>query len=111
MTYFRCRHESEGVTAAVQRGSPRRMYFYGANLFQNSVQATARDIFAEHLYALDQAAFKIILHVHDEVVIEIDEKHSDKALLDVVKFMSEAPEWASAVPLAAEGIVTKEYTK
>lgn len=109
--YFRCRHESDGVTAATQQGNKRRYYFYGANLFQNSIQATARDIFAFHLYQIDQAGYKIVLHVHDEVVIEIDEKDAESGLEEVLAIMSTSPDWASKVPLNAEGVITKEYMK
>ncbi len=109
--YFRCRHESDGTTAATEKGSVRRSYYYGAQLFQNAVQATARDLFALILVRLHQAGFKVIMHVHDEVVIEHDEKYAKAALADALTIMAIRPEWALDLPIEAEGIVTKEYTK
>lgn len=111
MHYLRCRNESDGATAATQYGGLRRSYFYGANIFQNIVQGTARDIFAWQLVQLDEAGFRIVLHVHDEVVIEIDKSDSKAGLEKVIELMSTPPEWAKDVPIAAEGIISKEYTK
>jgi hypothetical protein len=115
MRYYRCRHEiidgEKKISAATQKGGLRRSFFYGANLFQNSVQACARDIFAFHLTQLDDAGYKVVLHVHDEVVVEIETSRAKTALKDIVRILSEAPEWAQHVPLNAEGYITKEYTK
>jgi DNA polymerase I-like protein with 3'-5' exonuclease and polymerase domains len=109
--YFRCRHEADGTTAATEKGSVRRSYFYGAQLFQNAVQATARDLFALILVRLYEAGFKVIMHVHDEVVIEHDEEYAKEALADILSIMAIRPEWAKDLPIESEGIVTKEYTK
>ena len=84
---------------------------YGANLFQNSVQSLARDCFGFILKNLYDAAFDVVLHVHDEVVVEVEEKHAEEAKNDIQKFMTEGPEWMKDVPLASEAIITKEYTK
>ena len=111
LNYFRCRHEPDGVTCATQLGSIRRTKMYGANLFQNSVQSLARDCFGFILKNLYDAAFDVVLHVHDEVVVEVEEKHAEEAKNDIQKFMTEGPEWMKDVPLASEAIITKEYTK
>jgi DNA polymerase len=47
---------------------------YGGKLVENIVQATARDCLAHSMLKLDQAGYKIVMHVHDEVVVEIPEK-------------------------------------
>jgi hypothetical protein len=109
--YYRIRAESDGITAATQKGGLRRSYFYGANIFQNTVQACARDVFAHQLVELHDAGFDIVLHVHDEVVIEVDEECAEASLKDIIEFMSKAPDWAESVPVEAEGYTTKEYTK
>tara|TARA_B100001175_G_C19514710_1_gene646519 strand:- start:9227 stop:11011 length:1785 start_codon:yes stop_codon:yes gene_type:complete len=111
LKYFRCRHESDGTTAAEQMGSPRRHYFYGANLFQNVVQATARDLFVDAMVRLHEAGFKVVMHVHDEVLVEVDEADAQESLDKVIEIMSTPPSWAEELPLAAEGQITKEYTK
>ena len=63
------------------------------------------------LVKLDEAGYSIVMHVHDEVVIEVETARAETALKEVIEIMSTAPEWAQEVPLAAEGIITKEYTK
>jgi len=109
--YFRCRHEPDGVTCATQKGSIRRVKMYGANLFQNMVQATARDCFGHILTNLDDAGFKAVLHVHDEVVVEVDESDAEDSKTEIQKIMSSAPDWMEEVPLDSEAIITKEYLK
>lgn len=111
LKYFRCRHETDGVTVATQKGSVRRVKMYGANLFQNSVQATARDCFGHILKNLHDHGFKVVLHVHDEVVVEVDEENALHAKADIQEIMKQGPEWMKDVPLDSEAILTKEYTK
>lgn len=111
LKYFRCRHETDGVTVATQKGSVRRVKMYGANLFQNSVQATARDCFGHILRNLHEHDFKVVLHVHDEVVVEVDIDNALHAKADIQELMKQGPEWMKEVPLDSEAIITKEYTK
>lgn len=111
LKYFRCRHETDGVTVATQKGSVRRVKMYGANLFQNSVQATARDCFGHILKNLHEHGFKVVLHVHDEVVVEVDLANAIHAKADIQELMKQGPEWMKEVPLDSEAIITKEYTK
>lgn len=111
LKYYRCRHEPDGVTCATQKGSIRRVKMYGANLFQNKVQALARDAFGRILTNLDHAGFDVVLHVHDEVVVEVDEAYAEESKSAIQKIMSQPPEWMDRVPLASEAIISKEYTK
>ena len=109
--YFKCRNDPSGVTCATQRGSARRVNMYGANIFQNVVQATARDCFGHILTNLEDAGFKVVLHVHDEVIVEVDEKLALHAKADIQEIMKQAPDWMREVPLDSEAIITKEYLK
>ena len=47
-----------------------RLESYGPKFVENIVQATARDILAEAMLRLNAAGYRIVMHVHDEVVIE-----------------------------------------
>ena len=111
LKYFRCRNESDGVTVATQKGALRRVKMYGANLFQNTVQGCARDCFGHILANLDKAGKKVVLHVHDEVVVEVDEADALHAKADIQELMGQAPNWMKDVPLDSEAIITKEYLK
>ena len=60
---------------------------------------------------LEKAGKKIVLHVHDEVVIEVDEENALHAKADIQEIMKQGPKWMKDVPLDSEAIITKEYTK
>lgn len=84
---------------------------YGGKLVENIVQATARDVLAYSMLDLDKAGFKIILHVHDEVVMEIDESHAASDVLRINKIMSKGQTWTTGLPLGAETTISKYYKK
>ncbi len=77
----------------------------------NCAQGLARDIFSEMLLRIDKAGHEIILHVHDEVVIECDADKAENVLAEVIEIMSTPPEWIPDIPLAAEGHVLDCYSK
>ena len=54
---------------------------------------------------------EIIFHVHDEVVIEVDEEDAEKTLDLVIEEMRTPPEWLPDIPLDAEGKVLDKYEK
>lgn len=88
-----------------------RVDTYGGKLVENIVQAIARDLLAESLIKLDKKGFDIVMHVHDEVVVELP-KDTKKLGLDLIcETMSEPIEWAEGLPLAADGYVTEYYKK
>lgn len=86
-----------------------RMETYGGKLVENIVQATARDILADSMQRLEKAGHKIVMHVHDEVVIEAPIGRS--SVEDVCQIMSETPPWATGLPLDAEGFECTYYRK
>ena len=68
-------------------------------------------LFCSHSNQLDKAGKKVVLHVHDEVVVEVDEADALHAKADVMELMGQAPSWMKDVPLDSEAIITKEYLK
>lgn len=82
---------------------------YGGKLVENITQAVARDCLAVAMLRLQYADYKIVMHVHDEVIIEASE---DEGSLDGVLGIMGAPiEWATGLPLTADGYETKYYKK
>jgi DNA polymerase len=88
-----------------------RMETYGGKLVENIVQAIARDCLAEAMLRLTAADYRIVMHVHDEVVIEVPEERSEALLLEICAIMGEPVPWAESLPLRADGFLTPYYKK
>ncbi|MCA1072656.1 hypothetical protein K9O30_02640 [Clostridium bowmanii] len=58
----------EGIEQATKQWG--RISTFGGKLTENIVQAIARDCLAEAMLRLDKAGYKIVFHVHDEVMLE-----------------------------------------
>ena len=87
------------------------MNIYGANVFQNMVQGCARDVMAQNIYDISDAGYDIVLHVHDEVVVEVDEDDAETAKEDIMNIMGKAPQWLEGFPLDCEALISNKYTK
>ena len=85
-----------------------RLESYGPKFVENIVQATARDILAEAMLRLNTAGYRIVMHVHDEVIIEAPET---VLLEEVCALMGQAPAWAKGLQLRADGYVCDFYQK
>lgn len=82
---------------------------YGGKLVENIVQAIARDCLADAMIRIDEAGYKIGLHVHDEVLSEMpDGVGSIDEMLDI---MRQPIPWAPGLPLDADGFETMYYKK
>ena len=86
-----------------------RIESYGPKFVENIVQATARDILAEAMLRLCASGYEIVMHIHDEVVLEVPAGVS--SVDEVCLIMSEKPKWASGLLLSADGYETNFYKK
>lgn len=84
---------------------------YGGKITENIVQAVARDILADSMQRLDKVGFDIVAHVHDEVVCELPLYTAKWHLGIMCEMMGEPIEWATGLPLNAEGFITEFYKK
>lgn len=82
---------------------------YGGRLVENAIQAIARDCLAVAMTRLEAAGYPIVMHIHDEVVIETT--RSTDCLADVCEIMSKSIDWAPGLVLTADGYVTDYYKK
>lgn len=72
------------------------------------MQATARDILAEAMLRLNAAGYRIVMHIHDEAVIEAP---PETELDDICTVMGETPRWAKGLLLRADGYICDFYQK
>jgi len=86
-----------------------RIETYGPKLVENIVQATARDLLALAMLRLRDAGFDIVMHIHDEAVLEVPEGVS--SVEEICRIMAVAPAWAAGLPLRADGYECPFYKK
>ncbi len=82
----------------------------GAKLFENIVQAICRDILCIGMKRAEDRGLPVVLHCHDELIIEIDED-SPYGVKDLVECMIEPPSWGKDMLLGAEGYESLYYKK
>jgi DNA polymerase len=92
---------------------PRRrgMQAYGGLLTENLVQAICRDLLAGALLECERLGLPVVLHVHDEVVVEVPEATAEEASRKLALVMSTPPAWATGFPIEVEGFVAERYAK
>jgi DNA polymerase bacteriophage-type len=104
--------ETDGVTyakaawkpAADAKEWPRARLWKGLAC-ENITQATANDLLRHALRQLDD----VVLHVHDEIVLETDRPEEMAERLERV--MCTPPNWAEGLPLSAEVAIMSRYGK
>ncbi|MDK8683464.1 DNA polymerase [Corynebacterium pseudodiphtheriticum] len=96
-----------GVTTGRKWG---RLETYGGKLVENIVQAVARDLLVHAMTLVAQAEHKIVMHVHDETVID-EPEDSDFTIADACQLMTTPPDWAAGLPLDADDYECYYYRK
>lgn len=81
-----------GVTTGRKWG---RLETYGGKLVENIVQAIARDLLVHAMTLVAQAGYKIVMHVHDEIVID-EPEDSGFTIADACQLMTTPPDWVAA---------------
>ena len=116
LCYPHARFERDGITYAKAAWKPAqdakewpRARLWHGLACENIVQATANDLLRDALRRLDAAGQRVILHVHDEIVLEADDVEAAAAQLEAV--MVAPPAWAAGLPLAAEVNIRERYGK
>ncbi|MDU1353191.1 MAG: DNA polymerase, partial [Actinomyces sp.] len=94
----------EGITMGRNWG---QLETYGGKLTENIVQAVARDLLTYALHQVDRAGHRIVMHVHDEIVVETATATVD----EICELMATTPDWAQGLPLAADGYACDFYQK
>ena len=87
-----------------------RIRSYASKVVENITQAVSCDLLCEALLKLESHGFETVLTVHDEAITEAPD--SPEFSLELMEaLMTELPEWAKGLPLAAAGFEAKRYRK
>ena len=86
-----------------------RMETFGGKLVENITQATARDLLVFAMKQLRNRGFDIVMHVHDEIVLEVP--YGVSSVEKICSIMAESPPWAKGLPLKADGYECEFYRK
>lgn len=94
----------DGVTTGRKWGT---LETYGGKLTENIVQAIARDLLVYGMHQVARAGHRIVMHVHDEIVVETTTATVEK----ICGLMATVPDWAAGLPLSADGYECEFYRK
>jgi hypothetical protein len=79
-----------------------------ARIVSNCTQAISRDLLCHAMQQLEAAGCRIVMHIHDEVVIEAPK---EMEVDEVGRLMGIVPSWAEGLILDAAGYETEFYMK
>lgn len=97
----------EGVDSVSKKQT--RLTTYGGKLVENIVQAIARDILGYAMLNLKARGFDIVMHVHDEIVVEVENKVS--SVDEICEIMCEENPYLKDLTLRADGFESMYYKK
>ena len=103
-------HENGGINASKVKGMPHGWWHAGV-VTENCVQGIARDILSNAVVKLHRASLPVVLHVHDEVLVEVPEALAEEGVKAVTEIMEDLPDWAAGLPLKADARILHRYTK
>lgn len=84
---------------------------WGGKLTENLIQAIARDCLAVSMTKIQQSGYHIVMHVHDEVIVEVPSKDAEGHLKRIEELMGEPIDWAPGLILTADGFTSEYYRK
>ena len=85
-----------------------KVNIWGGSVVENVVQALARIVVGEQMIKIAER-YKPVLTVHDAIVCTAPKEEADEALKFMMDIMSQAPKWASDLPVACEGAYANNY--
>ena len=75
---------------------------WGGSVTENIVQALAAQVIREQMVKTVQANMRVILQVHDEIVVCVPAEQGAAAETKLIEIMSTPPKWAVGLPIACE---------
>lgn len=114
LCYPFARLEEEGITYAKAAWKPSadakewpRARLWKGLACENITQAAANDVLRASLANLDN----VVLHVHDEIVVECAESDAEEVKAHIEMVMCTPPAWCADLPLGVEAAIMQRYGK
>jgi DNA polymerase len=102
----------ESITyGGLDMGKWGRVESYGPKFVENIVQATSRDCLRDAMLRVVNRYPDIVMHIHDEMVVEVPENEAETALQYMQDCMGEEMPWAKGLLLRGDGYLTPYYRK
>lgn len=76
---------------------------------ENATSGVARDLLAEAIHRLEGADYPIVLHAHDEALVEVPIGRG--SVKEFRKIFTTLPTWAAGLPIACDVFEADRYTK
>lgn len=96
---------------STEAGRWTRVMTYGPKLLENITQAIARDCLRDAMLSVSLRYPDIVMHIHDEMVVEVPKQYAEIALKDILGIMAQPVPWAPGLKLKGDGYITDYYKK
>lgn len=106
---FGTRFTFDGLNQTTRKWEP--ISTWGGKLTENIVQAIARDCLAIALDRMAAKGYLPVMHIHDEVVVEVPSADREEHLEAIEIIMAEPIPWAEGLELTAAGFTADYYQK
>lgn len=106
---FGTRFTFDGLNQTTRKWEP--ISTWGGKLTENIVQAIARDCLAIAIDRMAAMNYLPVMHIHDEVVVEVPAADREKHLEAIEAIMAEPIDWAEGLELTAAGFTADYYQK
>lgn len=84
---------------------------YGPKLLENATQGIARDCLLVSMQRVAKRYPDIVMHVHDEMIVEVPKDEAEEALKFICDAMGEPIPWAPGLLLRGDGYLCDYYKK
>jgi len=85
-----------------------KQHIFGSKIFENSIQALSRIVMTDAMLEIGKL-YKVVMTVHDEIVVCVREDLAEKAAWVMGEIMSKAPAWCKDLPVACEIGIGRSY--
>lgn len=99
----------DGLNQTTRKWEPIKTW--GGKMTENIVQAIARDCLALAIDRMAAKGYAPVMHIHDEVVVEVPAENREKHLKAIEDIMAEPIPWAKGLELTAAGFTADYYQK